>query len=83
MPNHNLLHERLNQYVDAATREQRQLAVILLDIERFHTINNTLGRQTGDELLKQIAAHCLSFAAEPGLFARLGGHHDALSQCFQ
>ena len=78
MPNRNLFHERLNQYVGAATREQRQLAVVLLDIERFHTINDTLGRQTGDELLKQIAARCLSFAAEPGLFARLGGDQFAV-----
>ncbi len=78
MPNRNLFHERLNQYVGAATREQRQLAVVLLDIERFHTINDTLGRQTGDELLKQIAARCLSFATEPGLFARLGGDQFAV-----
>jgi diguanylate cyclase (GGDEF)-like protein/PAS domain S-box-containing protein len=78
MPNRNLFHERLNQHVGAATREQRQLAVVLLDIEHFHTINDTLGRQTGDELLKQIAARCLSFAAEPGLFARLGGDQFAM-----
>ena len=78
MPNRNLFHERVNQYVGAATREQRQLAVVLLDIERFHTINDTLGRQIGDELLKQIAARCLSFATEPGLFARLGGDQFAV-----
>jgi diguanylate cyclase (GGDEF)-like protein len=55
MPNRNLFHERLNQYIGAATPEHRQSAVVLLDIERFHAINDTLGRQTGDELLKQIA----------------------------
>ena len=70
LPNRNLFRERLNQRVDAANREEDRLAVVLLNIERFHTVNDTLGRQTGDELLKQIAAHCLRFAADPALFAR-------------
>jgi diguanylate cyclase (GGDEF)-like protein len=39
----------------------------------LNTVTNTLGRQSGDELLKQIAARCLRFAADPGLFARLVG----------
>src|SRR5260370_26833755 len=56
--NRNLFRERLAQHIGAATREQRQLAVVILDTERFHTINDSLGRQTGDELLKQIAARC-------------------------
>src|ERR1700681_1161810 len=77
LPNRNLFHERLNQYVGAATREQRQFAVVLLDIERFHTINDTLGRQTGDDLLKQITTRCLSFATDTNL-ARLAGDQFAI-----
>jgi len=73
LPNRNLFHERLNQYVGAATREQRPFALVLLDIERFHTINDTLGRQTGDDLLKQITTRCLSFATDTNLLARLVG----------
>jgi len=78
LPNRNLFHERLAQHIDTATREQRQLAVILLDIERFNTINDTLGRQAGDELLKQITARCLGVATNPGLFARLVGDQFAV-----
>jgi diguanylate cyclase (GGDEF)-like protein/PAS domain S-box-containing protein len=78
VPNRNLFHERLDQYVGGATREQGQFAVVLLDIERFHTINDTLSRQIGDDLLKQIASRCSSFVADPKLFARLVGDQFAI-----
>jgi diguanylate cyclase (GGDEF)-like protein/PAS domain S-box-containing protein len=78
LPNRNLFHERLAQLIGTATREQKRLAVILLDIERFNTVNETLGRQAGDELLKQISARCLSVATNPGLFARLVGDQFAV-----
>jgi diguanylate cyclase (GGDEF)-like protein/PAS domain S-box-containing protein len=78
VPNRNLFQERLAERIGAATREQRQLAVVLLDTERFNTINDSLGRQVGDELLKQVTARCLSFATDPGLFARLVGDQFAI-----
>ncbi|TMG82624.1 MAG: EAL domain-containing protein [Betaproteobacteria bacterium] len=74
----NLFHERLAQQITTATHEKQQLALVLLDTERFHTINDTLGRQTGDELLKQIAARCSSLATNPALFARLVGDQFAV-----
>ncbi len=70
VPNRALFRERLNQRAGAADHAEHRLAVVLLNIERFHTVNDTLGRQTGDELLKQIAGRCLRFAADPALFAR-------------
>jgi len=70
VPNRALFRERLNQRTGAADQGEHRLAVVLLNIERFHTVNDTLGRQTGDELLKQIAGRCLRFAADPALFAR-------------
>ncbi len=78
VPNRSLFRERLNQHVGTATRERRQLAVVLLDAERFNIINETLGRQAGDDLLKQIAARCMRFAADPDLFARLAGNQFAI-----
>ena len=78
LPNRNLFHERLNQCVGAATREQRPFALVLLDIERFHTINDTLGRQTGDDLLKQITTRCLRFGTDTNLLARLVGDQFAI-----
>jgi diguanylate cyclase (GGDEF)-like protein len=76
--NRTLFRERLAQRVGAATRAQRRLAVVLMDIERFNTINDTLGRQTGDELLKQIATRSLTFVGTPELFSRLVGDQFAV-----
>lgn len=78
LPNRKLFQERLDGYVKAATGEERQLAVVILDIEHFHTINDTLGRQVGDDLLKQIAARCLGLAADGTLLARLVGDQFAI-----
>src|SRR2546426_6847807 len=46
------LFRSLTQSVRAASRDERKLAVIVLDIERFKAINDSLGRQAGDELLR-------------------------------
>jgi diguanylate cyclase (GGDEF)-like protein/PAS domain S-box-containing protein len=73
LPNRNLFRERINQRVGAGSHDAQRLAVALLDIERFNTVNETLGRQTGDELLKQIALRCRRSAADPALVARLVG----------
>jgi diguanylate cyclase (GGDEF)-like protein/PAS domain S-box-containing protein len=73
LPNRKLFQDRLTQYLDVAGRERRQVAVILLDIERFHSINDTLGRQKGDELLKQVTVRCSTLASDPNLLARLVG----------
>jgi len=77
-PNRALFRERLAQQVTAATREQQRLAVVLLDIERLTIINDTLGRPTGDELLKLIAVRSSSIAVDPASFARLVGDQFAV-----
>jgi diguanylate cyclase (GGDEF)-like protein/PAS domain S-box-containing protein len=53
--NRNLLLDRLRQFSHEASRNGRRLALMLLDIERFRFINESMGRGTGDELLKLIA----------------------------
>src|SRR6266853_2842208 len=55
LANRSLFHERLAQYVSAAQSDKSRLAVAIMDVDRFKTINDSLGRQAGDELLKQIA----------------------------
>jgi PAS domain S-box-containing protein/diguanylate cyclase (GGDEF)-like protein len=77
LANRTLFHERLNQYVHAAKRRQGKLALVLADVERFKTINDSLGRQAGDELLKQLAGR-LGHAADPADIARIGGDHFAI-----
>ena len=78
LPNRKLFNERLGQHITAAIRDKSRLAVVLLDIERFHAINETLGRQACDELLKQVGARCADLATDPKLAARLGGNQFAL-----
>jgi diguanylate cyclase (GGDEF)-like protein/PAS domain S-box-containing protein len=78
LANRTFFQERLELYVHEASRTQRKLAVIVADIERFRTINDTLGRRGGDELLKQMAARLLREANDPHEVGRLGADHFAV-----
>ena len=55
LANRGLFHERLVQYVSAAQSGKTKLAVAVVDVDRFKIINDSLGRQAGDELLRQVA----------------------------
>ncbi|MDB5808398.1 MAG: hypothetical protein JWN94_520 [Betaproteobacteria bacterium] len=77
LANRALLHERLEQNLANATAHGRKLALVLLDIERFKTINDTLGRPAGDALLKDVAARLSLFAADAGQLARIDADHFA------
>ena len=77
LANRTLFHERLSQFVKAAQQSQGKFALVLADVERFKTINDSLGRQAGDELLKQLAGR-LGRATEPGNIARTGVDHFAI-----
>ena len=78
LANRTLFRERLEQHLHEAGRAQHQLAVVIVDIDRFRTINDTFGRQVGDALLKQMAARFLEVAGDPGMLARLGADHFAV-----
>jgi diguanylate cyclase (GGDEF)-like protein len=73
-----LFHERLRQALAAAGREQRKLALAILDVERFKTINDTLGREAGDTLLKQIADRMAGIAPDITWLARIDADHFAI-----
>lgn len=67
------LHERLDQALASVRRERRTLAVLFLDLDRFKTINDTLGHVVGDELLIQVANRLRECVRESDIVARLGG----------
>ena len=55
------------------TGRDRSTALLLLDLDRFKAVNDTLGHQTGDALLKQVAQRLLRTIGDAGLVGRLGG----------
>jgi diguanylate cyclase (GGDEF)-like protein len=71
----NRLHFRtsISQSIEAARRDGSRVAVLLLDLDRFKEINDTLGHQSGDELLKELATRLQTLTTETVMLARLGG----------
>lgn len=78
LANRLLFQDRLSNGLSQAHRSHRQLAVLLLDLDRFKVVNDTLGHQTGDQLLKQVAIRIAGHIREGDTLARLGGDEFAL-----
>jgi diguanylate cyclase (GGDEF)-like protein len=72
LPNRTLLHDRLGQYLNAAQRGRRMAAVMLIDLERFHVINDTLGRSAADDVLREIASRLQLQIRTEDTVARVG-----------
>ncbi|HKW38640.1 MAG TPA: EAL domain-containing protein [Burkholderiales bacterium] len=71
--NRKLLLERLDQRIRIAAPRKERLALAILDIERFKSINDTLGRHTGDQLLKAVADRFAKFLDDPDRLGRVLG----------
>ncbi len=78
LANRALLMERLTLATGTASRDQRKFALVIADIERFNVINDTLGRQAGDELLKQMAKRVTELAGDSNRVARVSADHFAV-----
>jgi diguanylate cyclase (GGDEF)-like protein len=80
LANRALLMERLSQVIGAADREQRKVGLALVDIDRFKTINDSLGRKAGDALLAKVAARLVQITADDARrVAHLGGDRFAVT----
>jgi diguanylate cyclase (GGDEF)-like protein/PAS domain S-box-containing protein len=73
LPNRTLLADRFEQAAAMAQRSGRRLAILFIDLDRFKQVNDSLGHQMGDELLKVVAERFLSCVRDSDTLARLGG----------
>ena len=78
LANRALFLERVGQKLIAAGSSKSKVAIFALDIERFRAINDALGRQAGDELLKQIADRFKKGGGDESRLARIGADHFAV-----
>ncbi len=78
LPNRALFRERLGQAILAAAREDTKVAVILMDLDRFKDVNDTLGHQNGDVLLNEIGGRLRSILRRSDTAARLSGDEFAI-----
>ncbi|MCV2490213.1 EAL domain-containing protein [Geodermatophilus sp. YIM 151500] len=78
LPNRVLLRDRTEQALTAAARSAGEVAVLLVDLDRFKEINDTLGHSYGDELICQIGPRIRSVLREGDTVARLGGDEFAV-----
>ena len=73
LPNRALLRDRLDQALAHATRQGKRIALMFLDLDRFKTINDSLGHVTGDKLLQGVAGRLRQCIRETDTVSRQGG----------
>ncbi|GKT11415.1 MAG: hypothetical protein ISEC1_P0379 [Thiomicrorhabdus sp.] len=78
LPNRALFFDRLEQSIFHATRNKTILSVMFLDLDRFKIINDTLGHDTGDLVLKKVAKRLRKVLRASDTIARLGGDEFAI-----
>jgi diguanylate cyclase (GGDEF)-like protein len=78
LPNRTLFHDRVRQALAASERDATKAAVMLMDLDRFKEINDTLGHHSGDLLLQEIGLRLQATIRESDTVARLGGDEFAI-----
>ena len=78
LPNRNLLYDRLEQAIYLGRRAQKSVALLIMDLDRFKEVNDALGHQSGDQLLKQTSERLRETSRESDTVARLGGDEFAM-----
>jgi diguanylate cyclase (GGDEF)-like protein/PAS domain S-box-containing protein len=78
LPNRTLFHDNLNNAIHIAKRNKYKIAILFLDLNRFKEVNDTLGHEVGDRLLKEVAMRLKESVREEDTVARLGGDEFAI-----
>ncbi len=78
LANRNTLYEHLGARLAAANAEQAKVALLMLDLDKFKQINDTLGHACGDQLLCAVAERLSALVEDNGLVARLSGDEFAI-----
>ena len=73
LPNRILFNDRLTMAAAQANRQKQRVGVLFIDLDRFKTINDSLGHAVGDELLKAVARRIQACLREGDTVSRLGG----------
>src|SRR4051812_7295602 len=78
MPNRSLFNERLRNAITGARSNDTKLAVLVMDLDRFKYVNDTLGHAVGDHVLQQVGIRLRSLLRKQDTVARLGGDEFAI-----
>jgi len=78
LPNRTLLSDRLQQAIFTARRGHKQLALIMMDLDGFKEVNDTVGHLFGDSLLKEVGSRLIKAMRDMDTVARLGGDEFAI-----
>ena len=73
LPHRTLFRNRAQEAIQAGVRENRPVALLLMDLQRFKEVNDTLGHHRGDQLLQQVGARLRHAMFQSDMVARLGG----------
>lgn len=73
LPNRYLFNDRLEQTIIMSGRDKKQFAILLLDLDRFKEINDTIGHSVGDEVLRIVSSRMLEGLRASDTVARIGG----------
>lgn len=73
LPNRSLIKQETEKALQRATENQQQLALMIMDIDRFKIINDSMGHAAGDELLRELAARLKQFTSRREILSRFAG----------